>query len=184
MFTGKRQLTDQGMLACGCPSKYPSWNHEDVDIGAWLVHEQKAPMFLHMPIGYEAWLDRQHKDIKRLELNEKWPGFCLTRSALFRGKILCPLQEEHSLARNTYRLSNPYYLRVQVFNGDIGGIKDTVRSMQSSLLDEAKLPKELYLSYLTCPQCQGERGGNKIMLLRHWVESPKLKERLKKQKKT
>lgn len=172
----------EGMLPCGCPSEYPHWHQEDIDLGAWLVHEQKAPMFLHMPLSYETWLFKQHQDIQRLELTERWPGFCLTRSALFKGKILCPLKEDHSPARGTYRLSNPFYLRAEIFEGDIANIKDSVRRMQSSLLDEGKLPKELYLSYLTCPNCQEERGGNKIMLLRHWVESAKLKKRLQTQK--
>jgi len=55
--------------------------------------------------------------------------------------------------------------------------------MQSALLDEAKMPKELFLCYLTCPRCRDERGGIKIMLLRHWVKSEKLQKRLDKQQK-
>ncbi len=169
------------MLDCGCPSEYPQWDGEDVDLGAWLVHEQRVLMFLHMPIGYEAYLDRQHKDIKRLQLNERWPGFVLTQSAAFRGRILCPLAEDTSPARNTFRLSNPFYVRTKLVHGDVGSIKGEVRSMQSALLDEGKMPKELFLSYLTCPRCRDQRGGIKIMLLRHWIKSKKLQERLAKQ---
>jgi len=174
-------MSESTMLECGCPSVYPQWDNEDVDLGAWLVHEQKAPMFLHMPIGYEACLDRQHKDIRHLQLTERWPGFCLTQSAMFKGRILCPLNEDSSPARNTYRLHNPFFVRTQVFHGDVGAIRVAIREMQSQILDEAKMPKELYLSYLTCPRCQKERGGTRIMLLRHWVNSKKLKERLEKQ---
>jgi len=173
-----------GMLDCGCPSEYPQWDGKDVDMGAWLVHEQRVPMFLHMPIGYEAALDRQHKDIKRLQLTERWPGFVLTQSAAFRGRILCPLSEDTSPARRTFRLSNPFHVRTKLVHGDIGGgIRSAVQIMQSALLDEGKMPKELFLSYLTCPRCRDERGGIKILLLRHWVESKKLQERLAKQKK-
>ncbi|MDQ6972997.1 MAG: hypothetical protein Q9M30_10135 [Mariprofundaceae bacterium] len=170
-----------GMLDCGCPSEYPRWDGEDVDMGAWLMHEQGAPMFLHMPIGYESYLDRQHKDIKRLHLTERWPGFVLTQSAALRGRILCPLSEDTSPARHTLRLSNPFHVRSKLVRGDVGSIKNEVRVMQSSLLDEWRMPKELFLCYLTCPRCQEERGGIQILLLRHWVPSPTLKARLARQ---
>ena len=177
-------LETTGMLDCGCPSEYPQWDEEDIDLGAWLVHEQRVPMFLHMPIGYEACLDRQHKDIRRLHLNERWPGFVLTQSAAFRGRILCPLSESTSPARRTLRLTNPFHVRSKLIHGDIGGgIRGAVQTMQSALLDEGKMPKELFLCYLTCPRCRDERGGIKIMLLRRWVKSKKLQERLDKQKK-
>jgi hypothetical protein len=166
-------------LECGCPTEFPAdWHGKDIDLGATLVHEQRVPMFLHMPIGFEACLDRQHKDIERLELNERWPGFVLAESAMFRGRLICPLAEESSPARSVYRLPNPFQLRVRLFRGDVGGIKQVVREMQSALLDEGKMPKQLFLSYLTCPRCQEERGGMQIMLLRHWVKSPKLEKRL------
>lgn len=171
-----------GMLDCGCPSEYPDWDGKDVDLGAWLVHEQRVPMFLHMPIGFEAALDRQHKDIRRLGLTERWPGFVLTQSAAFRGRILCPLDEDSSPARKTFRLSNPYHVRGKLLHGDVGGkLRGEVQRMQSDLLDEAKMPRELFLCYLTCPRCRDERGGIKILLLRHWERSRKLEERLKKQ---
>lgn len=171
-----------GMLDCGCPSEYPHWDNEDVDIGAWLMHEQRVPMFLHMPVGYEACLDRQHKDIRRLALTERWPGFVLTQSAAFRGRILCPLREDSSPARHTFRLSNPFHVRTRLVHGDVGSIKSKVQTMQSSLLDEGRMPKELFLSYLTCPRCREARGGIKVLLLRHWLDSPKLKARLARQK--
>ncbi|MBF0282824.1 MAG: hypothetical protein HQM07_09710 [Zetaproteobacteria bacterium] len=173
----------QPRLACGCPAHFPKWHNQDIDLGATLVHEQGAPMFLHMPIGYEASLDRQLKDIQRLGLHEQWPGFGLTQSAMFRGKILAPLEEASSLSHKTYRLSNPYMLRVRLFKGDIGGIKKTVKEIQSSLLDEGKMPKELFLSYLTCPQCQEKRGGMQLMVLRHWIQSDKLQQKIRQQAK-
>ncbi len=168
-------------LECGCPSEYPDWDGQDIDLGATLVHEQGTAMFFHMPIGFEAYLDRQHSDIERLELHERWPGFVLAESGMFRGRILALLSEDNSPARNTYRLKNPYMLRVRLFEGDVREIKNEIRHMQSELFDQARMPKNLYLSYLTCPRCQEARGGTKIMLLRHWEKSPKLEQRLARQ---
>jgi len=171
-------------LECGCPSEFPDWDGKDIELGATLVHQQRAPMFFHMPIGFEACLDRQHNDIKTLELNEQWPGFVLTQSAMFRGRILALLSEDHSPARKTFRLKNPYMVRVRLFKGNVSSIKTAIREMQSELFDEGSMPRDLFLSYLTCPRCQEERGGTQIMLLRHWVKSPKLAARLEKQKKS
>jgi len=169
-------------LACGCPSTYPDWRSGDIDLGGQLVHNQKISMFMHMPIGYEAYLVRQKEDIERLELHEKWPGFNLTRTGAFRGQMLCPLIEENSPARNIELLKNPFHLRVHLLRGDVSEIRKAVRSMQSDLLDEGLMPKELYMSYLTCPECEEERGGKRILLLRHWLKSTKLKARLNKKK--
>jgi len=171
-------------LECGCPSEFPDWDGKDIDLGATLVHEQRSVMFFHMPIGFEAYLDRQHCDIEKLGLNEQWPGFVLAESGMFRGRILALLSEDNSLARKTYRLKNPYMLRAQLFNGNIKDIKTAIQHMQSDLFDEGRMPKSLFLSYLTCPRCQQERGGTRIMLLRHWVKSPKLEQRLARHRKT
>jgi len=128
----------------------------------------------------QAYLLKQKEDIERLELHESWAGFNLTRTGAFRGQMLCPLLEEHSPARHVMNLANPFHLRVKMFHGDVTDIKATVRAMQSELLDEALMPKELYLSYLTCPVCEEERGGKRMLLLRRWVKSDKLNKRLKK----
>jgi len=171
-------------LECGCPSEFPDWDGKDMDLGASLVHEQRSAMIFHMPIGFEACLDRQHHDIEKLGLHEQWPGFVLAESGMFRGRILALLSEDNSLARKTYRLKNPYMLRARLFKGELKEIKTVIRQVQSELFDEGRMPKSLFLSYLTCPRCQQERGGTQIMLLRHWVNSPKLKQRLTKHKKT
>jgi len=169
-------------LECGCPSRYPDWRNGDIDLGGQLVHALKIPMFMHMPIGYEAYLVRQKADIERLELTEKWPGFNLTKTGAFRGQMLCPLVEENSPARNITVLSNPFHLRVHLLRGDVSEIKTQVRKMQSELLDEGLMPKELYMSYLSCPLCEDKRGGKRLLLLRRWIKNPKLKKRLDKQK--
>ena len=171
-------------LVCGCPAAYPDWHQSgDIDLGGQLVHSLNIPMFIHMPIGYEAYLVKQKKDIERLELHEAWSGFNLTRTGAFRGQLICPLQETHSPARNIMALPHPFNLRVRLVEGDIDSIRSDVRLMQSELLDEGRMPKGLYLSYLTCPTCEEERGGKRIMILRHWVKSEKLERKLAKKRK-
>lgn len=162
-------------LPCGCPSHYPDWKDGDIDLGGILCHQLKIPMFMHMPIGYEAYLLKQKEDIERLGMHEKWPGFNLTRTAALRGEILCPLKENKSPARHLLNLPHPFSLRVKLFHGDVLDIKQEVRQMQSELLDTGYMPKELYLSYLTCPVCEEERGGKRIMIARRWVKHQKLK---------
>ncbi len=168
-------------LDCGCPSEYPEWHDSDIDLGGTLVHQQKTRLFLHMPIGFEAYLHKQDDDVKKLQLTPLWPGFVLSQSGMFSGRLLYPLKEQDSAVHKTHRLKNPYWLRAHILDGDISDIKNIIRSMQTTLIQEARMPKELYLSYLTCPLCQAERGGNKIMILRHWQSSEKLKQRLAKQ---
>jgi len=165
-------------LPCGCPASYPDWRSGDIDLGGQLVHDLSIPMFIHMPIGYENYLLKQKEDIERLELHETWPGFNLTRTGAFRGQIICPLEEKHSPARNIRILPTPFHLRVRIFHGDVADMRQEVRAMQSELLDEGLLPKELFLSYLTCPVCEEERGGKRLMILRHWVKNAKLEKKL------
>ncbi|MDX8408629.1 MAG: hydrolase [Mariprofundales bacterium] len=168
-------------LPCGCPPEYPDWDNRDIDLGGSLMQRTTLPMFLHMPIGFEARLHRQYEIIRGHRLHERWPGVALSQTGIFRGQLLCPLQEERSPLHGVIRLPNPYQLRCKLIHGDIGNIKLAVRTMQSELLDIARMPAALYLAYLTCPACKEERGGNRIMILRHWTKSPKLAQRLKRQ---
>lgn len=172
--------TSSGRLACGCPPVFPDWNGKDVNLGGHLVHGQKQSMFMHMPIGHEAKLDLQFKDMQRLDLHAKWPGFVLSRSAMFRGQLLCLLKEDHSPARSVFSLARPFQLRVLLFHGDVADVRLHVAKMQSGLLDEGKMPKSLFLAYLTCPRCQEERGGMQVMLLRQWVLNEKLRQKANK----
>jgi len=170
------------ILDCGCPGEYPDWDGEDIDLGGWLVHEQPAPMFLHMPLAFNLYRHRQNENILRLELKERWPGFTLTRSAAFRGSHLRLLEDEDCPAQRVHHLRSPFWVRVGVHHGDVGNIRPLISRMQTDLVQNACLPKELYLAYLTCPICAPERGGHKVMVLRRWVPSKKLKARLEKQK--
>jgi len=170
-------------LDCGCPSVYPDWRSGDIDLGGQLVHSLSIPMFMHMPIGYENYLLKQKDDIERLELHEMWAGFNLTRTGAFRGHMFCPLLEESSPARNVAVLPSPFHLRARLFHGDVMDMRHEVRAIQSELLDEGLMPKELYLSYLTCPICEEERGGKRILIMRRWIKSKKLEEKLNKKNK-
>ncbi len=166
------------ILPCGCPDTFPDWDDRDVNLGGWLVHEQPAPMFMHLPIAFDLYRQRQSRNIALLELKERWPGFTLTRSAAFRGSHLRLLEDQTCPSRFVHRLPNPFRLRAALHHGDIGSIRPLVQTMQTRLVQSGRRPKELYLAYLTCPVCAGERGGSLIMLLRRWVPSEKLKKRL------
>lgn len=166
-------------LECGCPEHFPDWDNEDVELGGAAVLELPIPTFLHMPMGYEVYLGRARHLISQLELEPRWPDFYLTRTGWMRGRILAPLTSADSPSRHVTRLANPFQLHGKLHQGDIGTIKNSVRETQAKLLDAGRMPKELYLSYLTCPLCQEQRGGAKILLLRRWEQSGRLSKRLK-----
>ncbi len=165
------------MLDCGCPSAFPDWDRVDVDLGGWCTHSLPLPTLLHMPLAYEAYLQRQNRALQQLQLQERWPGMVLTRTGLVRGSITRLLEDGASLSRHVRYLSAPFMVRAALHHGNVSTIRNVVREIQMSLLDAGCMPKELYLCHLTCPRCEGERGGEKILLLRRWVESPALKKR-------
>ena len=162
-------------LSCACPEKYPDWDGKDINLGGQSTHSLGIPMLLHMPLSYEVYLKRQYHDIQVLHLTESWPNLVLTRTGMFRGAIMRLLEKTGSPSHRIHYLPNPFHLRGKLHSGDVGTIRHTVRQIQMELLDSGKLPKELYMCYLTCPLCQEERGGNKILLLRRWTESTLLK---------
>lgn len=166
-------------LSCACPPNFPDWHQHDIDLGGELAHAFPIPLFLHMPIGFEAYAERQRQALERLNLRERWPGLILTQSAAFRGRIIRLLEEAVSPARHLEFLPSPFHLRGYLHHGDIGTISAGVRHIQQALVAEGRRPQELYLCYLTCPRCSEQRGGHKILLLRRWVESPALKKRIK-----
>jgi hypothetical protein len=165
------------ILECGCPGEYPSWNDEDVDLGGTCVHTLPIPTLFHMPVAYEAYLQRQQDEITRLELPEIWPGFALTRTGWLRGQIIRPLNNVHSPSRFVGFLPNPFTVRAKLHSGDVGTMRNSIQNMQSELIRGGKMPKELYLCYLTCPRCQDSRGGARILLLRRWQISRRLQAR-------
>lgn len=166
------------MLECGCPEHYPDWHNQDVNLGGQLVHTAPLPMFLHMPLGFEVRAAQQRHTIEQLGLRERWPGLVLTRSAAFRGQIMRLLENAVSPARRLEFLPEPFWVRGYLHEGGVGNLAAPIKHMQSALLAQGRRPKELYLCYLTCPRCSARRGGEKILLLRRWVESPALQKRL------
>ncbi|MFC1750213.1 hydrolase [Pseudomonadota bacterium] len=167
-------------LECGCPEHFPDWDGQDIDLGGNAMLALPMPTFLHMPMGYEVYLGRVRHLLKELDLTERWPGFMLSKTGWFRGQILSPLESSDSPSRHVIHMQSPLNVRAKLHNGDIGSIKNSVREMQSELLDMGRMPKDLYLSYLTCPNCQEKRGGAKIMVIRRWEQSTRLSKRINK----
>jgi len=167
------------MLECGCPTAYPDWHNQDINLGGQFVHIMPVPMFLHMPLGFEVRVARQGAILEQLGLKERWPGLVLTRSAAWRGAIMRLLEEAISPARYLEHLPNPFQVRGYLHQGSVENMPASVKKLQGELVAAGRRPQELYLCYLTCPHCSAARGGEKILLLRRWVESPALQRKLK-----
>lgn len=165
-------------LDCGCPSEYPDWDKQDVDLSRHAAHVMPIPTLFHMPLSFESYLDRQWQEIQQLELQETWPGLVLTHTGFFRGRIVALVKSADSPSRRVETLPSPFRVRGLLHQGDIGTIKNSVRMLQSQLLDEGRMPKELYLCYLTCPRCSESRGGSRILLLRRWEQNKRLEDKV------
>lgn len=166
------------ILECGCPSSYPAWHDEDVDLGGYFVHTLPIPTLLHMPLAYEMYLHRQQQAVQQLQLTEPWPGLVLARTGLFRGSITRLLEDTGSMSRHVQHWPRPYRMLAYLHHGNVSTMRHAIREVQAKLLDAGRMPRELYLCHLTCPRCAEERGGEKILLLRHWRESGLLKKRI------
>ncbi|MCC6303431.1 MAG: hypothetical protein IT489_11615 [Gammaproteobacteria bacterium] len=162
---------------CSCPASYPAWHGQDIDLGGYRTHTLPIPTLMHMPLSYEIYLQRQQHALEQLHLGEIWPGLALTRTGFLRGSITRLLEDAPSLSRHVGYLPRPFQVRAHLHQGNVGTIRQTVRDMQGLLLDTGCMPKELYLCYLTCPRCADARGGEKILLLRHWLRSELLTKR-------
>ena len=166
------------MLDCGCPEVFPDWDGQDIDLGGLLVHTLPIPMLMHMPLAYELYVKRQQQAIEQLGLQEKWPGLVFARTGFLRGSITRFLENVRSPARHVGVLPRPYWIRAALHHGNISTGRKVIQGMQMALVDAGRRPRELYLSYLTCPHCGGDRGGDMMLFLRHWEESAALKKRL------
>lgn len=167
---------------CACPTDYPDWHEQDIDLSGKLVHSSKIASFLYMPLSYEVYVQKQSKDIEQLELEEEWPGLVLTRTGFLRGEILRLLKPASSPSRFVKTLDGSFNFRGYLHNGGIGTIKESTRYLQNQLFDMGRMPKDLYLGYLTCPICSEAKGGDKILLMRRWQESKTLSRRIQNQK--
>ena len=168
------------MLDCGCPEDYPDdWSGRDIDLGGHFIHRITIPTPVHMPLAFEAYLQKQHRSLTELGLRERWPGLALVETGLWRGSLTRLLDvEEGPPSRLVSYLPSPYNVRALLHHGNVGTLRPSLRRLQQDLLDEGRMPKTLYLCHLTCPHCSGARGGDRILLLRHWRESPALARRL------
>ncbi|MBL1277238.1 MAG: hypothetical protein COB30_014235 [Ectothiorhodospiraceae bacterium] len=165
------------ILECGCPGEYPDWHGLDIDLANHAAHVLPIASFLHMPLSFELYRQRQQSDIEQLEITERWPGFALTRTGWLRGKMIRLLEDTSSPSRHFQRLPADFQLHGFLHEGGIGTMRNSVRKQQETLLDGGRMPKKMYLSYLTCPRCSEERGGDRILLLRRWRPSKRLAER-------
>jgi hypothetical protein len=165
---------------CLCPSSYPDWHDKDVDFSGQPTHTLPMPTFLHMPMSYDMYTQKQQYEIEQLELQEQWPGLVLTKTGIMRGALIRLLTSGDSPSRFIRFLDNDFKLHGLLHLGGIGTIKQSMRALQNRLFDMGRMPKEVYLCYLTCPVCSERKGGDKILLLRRWKESPRLARRLKK----
>ena len=156
------------ILDCGCPGTYPDWHNQEIDLSLHAVHILPIATFLHMPLSYESYRQRQQLEVEQLDLQEKWPGFALTRTGVFRGQLIRLVENTTSPSRHFKHLDSDFRLHGHLHPGGIGTIRNSVREQQMQLLDTGRMPKEIYLSYLTCPRCSEQRGGDKILLLRRW----------------
>ncbi|MCF6256675.1 MAG: hypothetical protein L3K25_10340 [Gammaproteobacteria bacterium] len=165
------------ILECGCPGEYPDWHKQDIDLAHHAAHALPIASFLHMPLSYETYKQRQQNEIEQLELHERWPGFALTRTGWLRGKMIRLLEKGESPSRHFLRLPADFQLQGFLHEGSIGTLRTSVREQQMWLLDSGRMPKEMYLAYLTCPTCCDSRGGERILLLRRWRNSRRLAEK-------
>jgi len=170
------------MLDCGCPEHYPEdWHGRDIDLSGHCVHRLTIPTPVHMPVAIEAYLQRQQRSIDELQLHEDWPNLVLVRTGLLRGEILRLLKDDGSLSRLVRYLPRPFQVRAHLHHGNVSTLRSSLRHIQQALFDEGRMPKDLYMSHLSCPRCRDRCGGDLILLLRQWQESPTLQKRLTQQ---
>jgi hypothetical protein len=165
-------------LSCHCPTSFPDWHEQDIDLGNMPTHTLPVTSFFFMPLALDNYLNRQQRDIDQLELQEQWPDLVLTRTGLFRGEIIRVLKSGDSPSRFIRYLPTDFRLRGFLHEGGIGTVRNSTRRLQATLFDMGRMPKELYLCYLTCPVCSEKKGGDKILLLRRWQESATLSRRI------
>src|SRR3569833_3315730 len=146
-------------LLCGCPERFPEWDDQDIDLGGTLVHRLPIPMLMHMPLAYGFYVGRQQQMINQLGLAERRPGLLLTRTGFFRGSITRLLENARSPARNLHVLPRPYWVYAVLHHGNLSTGHKVIQQMQARIVDAGRRPRELYLVYLTCPQCAEERVG-------------------------
>lgn len=162
---------------CGCPDVYPDWDDRDVDLGGTPALVMPMPMLVHMPLAFDLYAGKQQRIIEQMDLQESWPRLLLTRTGMLRGRLIRLLRQgSTSMSRYFEVLPFPFVVRCKLHHGNLSTGHKVIRDMQMRLVDEGCRPRELYISYLSCPACS-ERRGEKILFLRRWTESGVLKHR-------
>jgi len=160
---------------CPCPEKYPDWDGKTMNLGGYCVHEMKIASFFHMPMAYDMYVSKQAANVDHLELTEKWPGFLMTKTGMWGGKIMRLLEDSDSPSRLVKYLSDPFYVQVKLHDGGVGSVPKAVHKMQIEMVEKGRVPKDLYLAHLTCPMCCDRKGGDKIMILRKFNANERMK---------
>jgi len=166
---------------CHCPTAIPDFHLKDINLSGAAVHRFPLAAFFFMPLSYHNYAERQRQAVIELDLQERWPGLILSHTGMFRGSIMRVLENADSPSRFVSVLNADFKLHGYLHKGGIGTLKTAIRALQNRLFDQGRMPKEMYLSYVTCPLCEAKKGGEQILLLRRYSESQTLKNRLKKQ---
>jgi len=169
------------MELCPCPEEYPDWDGQNINLGGSCVHEMGIASFFHMPMAYDMYVSKQAANIDHLELTEKWPGFMLTKTGMWGGKIIRLLEDCQSPSRLVKYLPGDFLVMVKMHYGTVDSVAKVVHKMQIDMVEQGCIPKELYLSHLTCPVCSERKGGDKIMILRKYKANERIRERLEKE---
>lgn len=168
---------------CGCPAIYPDWDGKTLDLGGVCVHEMKIASFFHMPVAYDMYVSKQAANIEQLGLIEKWPGFVLTKTGFWGGKIIRILEDSDSPSRMVYFIPGSFWVKVTLHHGGIGSVQKAIHQMQIEMVEQGCMPKEWYLAHLTCPVCAESKGGDKILIIRRFAANKRIQERLEKEAK-
>ncbi len=165
---------------CGCPEKTPDWDGKEVDLSGQPAHVLPFPTLFHMPLGYEIYRKRQTQEIEQLELQEQWPGLSLMQTGFLRGRLISLLSPNSNSPSHRIQSLPAFTALARLHRGGIGSVRQSLLKMQGELLDKGRMPKELYMAYLTCPHCADQAGGEKILLVRRWETSSRLQARINK----
>ena len=166
---------------CPCPETYPDWDGKSINLSGYCVHEMKIASFFHMPMAYDMYVSKQAENIQHLELTEKWPGFILTKTGMFGGKILRILEDAQSPSRLVHYIAGDFLLMAELHHGGIGSTPKAAHKMQQAMIEKGCMPKELYLVHLTCDECCERKGGDKVLMLRRYTANKRVQDMLEKE---
>jgi len=161
---------------CLCPDIYPDWSDTTIDLGGYCIHRLPMSCFFFMPFAYDHTVAKQTHSTNALGVEELWPNFAMTKTSLFKGYMLRLLKAADSPSHHIQFLPSPYHIHATLHYGTMGTIHTTVRAQQTQLIDLGRKPKTLLLAHLSCPVCADRKGGEKILVMRHW----RVKQRLSK----